>query len=195
MGAPMADVVGHRKGKSVKFIHNDLMQGAHFFRQVCVEKEKAGNRHGIAWDYIACLMFIAFAFEACMNVIGKMKVKDFNERAPFYKFDEVIAAIAVKADWSTRPYSSMKHAKEFRDTIAHGKPEYEEIDEKGDPRELEEKGSLAGEWQKMIEHKRVLECYEDLDVIWKEWLTAGKIDFMDTLSRIDVTVERIEGPV
>jgi hypothetical protein len=64
-----------------------------------------------------------------MNVIGKMKVRDFNERAPFYdKFDEVTAAIGVKADWSTRPYSSMKHAKEFRDTIAHGKPEYEEFD-------------------------------------------------------------------
>jgi hypothetical protein len=57
---------------------------------------------------------------------------------------------------------------------------------------LEEKGSLADEWQKMIEHKRVLECYEDLDVVWKEWLTAGKIGFMDTLSSIDVTVERIE---
>ena len=57
---------------------------------------------------------------------------------------------------------------------------------------MEEKGSLADEWQKMIEHKRVLECYEDLDVVWKEWLTAGKIGFMDTLSSIDVTVERIE---
>jgi hypothetical protein len=96
----MADVARHRKGKSVKFIHNDLMQGADFSSQVCVEKEKAGNRHGIAWDYIACLMFIAFAFEACMNVIGKMKVKDFNERARFYdKFDEVTAAIGAKADW------------------------------------------------------------------------------------------------
>ena len=171
------------------------MQGAEFFWQVCAAKEKAGNRYGIAWDYMACLMFVAFSFEACMNVIGAMKVKDFNERAKFYdKFDEVTAAIGVKADWSKRPYSSMKHAKEFRDTVAHGKPDYEKIDEKGDPRELEEKGSLAGEWQKMIEHTQVRECYEDQDQIWKEWLTTGKINLMDTLSSFDVTIERTEKP-
>jgi len=35
----------------------------------------------------------------------------------------------------------------------------------------------------------VLECYEDLDVVWKEWLTMGKIDFAHTLSSIDVTIE------
>lgn len=46
--------------------------------------------------------------------------------------------------------------------------------------------------EKMIEHKQVLECYDDLDLIWKEWLTAGKIDLMDTFTRVDVTVTRIE---
>jgi hypothetical protein len=189
----MAEDQGRRKGEAFKFIHNDLMQGAHFFRRVCVEKEKAGNRHGIAWDYTACMLFVAFGFEACINFIGDLKVQGWVEKQSFdKKIKQVSAALGVKPDWSKRPYSSMQYAKDFRDSVAHGKPVREKYDEEGKADDLEARIDLSHGWEKMIEHKQVLECYDDLDVIWKEWLKAGMIDITDTFTRADITVTRIE---
>ena len=189
----MAEAKGHRKGAAFKYIHNDLMQGAYFFRRIVVEKEKCGNRHGIAYDYTACMLFVAFAFEACINFIGDLKVKDWDEWANFYvKFKQVMEVLNLPIDWKKRPYSSMQHAKDFRDSIAHGKPVHEKYDEEGQFEDLEKKINLGGDWEKMIEHTQVLECYDDLDVIWKQWLEAGKIDIMDTLTHADVTVTRVE---
>src|SRR4051812_43997159 len=115
-GNAMAEAKNHRKGEAFKYIHNDLMQGAHFFRWICVEKEKAGNRHGIAWDYTACMLFIAFGFEACINFIGVLKVQGWVERQSFdKKIKQVTAVLGINPDWNKRPYSSMQHAKDFRD--------------------------------------------------------------------------------
>lgn len=125
----MADMVARRSGEQFINIHNDLMQAADHFKLAVEAKLKAGDRSGIAYDYMACLVMVAFAFEAQINFIGQEKIKQWNERENFHdKVKKVLAELKITPDWAKRPYSSMQYAKDFRDSLAHGKPVHKKFD-------------------------------------------------------------------
>jgi hypothetical protein len=106
------------------YIHNDLMNAADYLKRRIDERSKKGDRDGIGLDIMACLTIIAFSFEAQMNFLGFKLIQKWEERKPYlYKFQRVAKRLNVTVDYNSRPHSTVKELKEFRDTLAHGKPE------------------------------------------------------------------------
>ena len=59
-----------------------------------------------------------------MNFLGFKLIQKWEERKPYlYKFQRVAKRLNVTVDYNSRPHSTVKELKEFRDTLAHGKPE------------------------------------------------------------------------
>jgi len=87
------------------------------------ESSQSGQRDGIAFDYLACAVSIAFTNEAHINFFGMKCVKGFVERDPIdSKVATVFNALKMPIVWETRPLSSFRAMKNLRDTLAHGKP-------------------------------------------------------------------------
>jgi hypothetical protein len=194
-------IKARHKGEKRVFIHNDLWQGAHRFKEIAEENEKTKSREGAAFDRMACMIMLAFAFEASINVVGQKRAKNWNERARFKKkINRVLAALEIKADFSSRPYSSIELLKEFRDLVAHGKPiemEFNEVRELA--REEVEQGIdlLAGDWEKYCKLNVVLQTYDDIDAVWKELIEKSGLPITEitthgtrTLTLLELTDKR-----
>ena len=78
----------------------------------------------------------------------------------------------------------MKRLKDFRDTVAHGKPDEEEYDRvveiAADGRDA--RPDLTGKWQAICSTDSVFEIYADVEAIWKEMLGKSGISVFDTLT-------------
>jgi hypothetical protein len=63
------------------------------------------------------------------------------------------AHLGFAPDFSVRPYLNIAKLKDFRDTLAHGKPEDKFLDEEvvATAEELEEMGILHAEWEAYID--------------------------------------------
>ncbi len=79
----MSKIRVRHHGKSVSYIHNDLLNGAFHFRNVIHEKAKSDDRSGMAFDCLACLTMLAFAFEAHLNFYGEKMIDGWKERDKF----------------------------------------------------------------------------------------------------------------
>jgi hypothetical protein len=174
------------KEKKNIYIHNDISNAALHFKITIEDKLKAGDRTGTAFDYMACLVMTAFTFEAKVNFLGAKLIPGWKERQPFDdKVKEVLAHLKIASDWNKRPYSSIQSMKDFRDSIAHGKPieiQYDQTVEMPAD-ELERKIDLSGEWQKACSPEAVDAAYEDVEQIWKDLLTQAKLSVFDTMTR------------
>src|SRR5690349_10913852 len=94
------------------YVHNDLSNAAFHFKELIEKKLTAGDRVGIAYDYMACVLMLAFAFEAKINFLGSKLIDKWKERQPFNdKLDEVLATLKLDVDWTKRPWSSVKGLK------------------------------------------------------------------------------------
>lgn len=70
--------------------------------------------------------------------------------------------------------------------MAHGKPIKEKFDEvvEGDPSELDRRMvGLVGEWEQHCNPETVSIVFEDVEKLWKELITAAKLDIWDTMTR------------
>lgn len=178
-------------------IHNDISNTAHYLKTRIEEKEAAEDRQGIALDITACLVMLAFTFESRLNFIGEQKVADFKERRWFDKKVEIVLkALGLEPDFSVRPYSSIKELKNFRDTIAHGKPDTIEVDETVDfePGKNYDDFDLRGEWEAFLTVDFVRQCSDDIDHIWSEWIAAAEIELHQTLTYGEYSISLIEKP-
>ncbi len=52
------------KGKKNIYVHEHLSNAAYHFMEVIKTKIKDNEHEGIAFDYMACLIMLAFTFEA-----------------------------------------------------------------------------------------------------------------------------------
>ncbi|WP_350298129.1 DNA-processing protein DprA [Pseudomonas putida] len=185
----------HKSGKKKIHIHNDISSTAHHLKARIEEMEVAGNRHGIALDITACLVMLAFTFESRMNFIGEQKISGFKERRWFAKkLEDVLKVLGISPDFSVRPYSSIKQLKDFRDTIAHGKPDSIDIDEVVgyDPGSNYQDFDLRGDWEKFLTIDFMRQCSDDIDQIWKEWIATAGIELHQTLTYGEFSVTLIE---
>jgi len=185
----------HKSGKKKIHIHNDISNTAHHLKARIEEMEVAGNRHGIALDITACLVMLAFTFESRMNFIGEQKISGFKERRWFAKkLEDVLTVLGISPDFSVRPYSSIKQLKDFRDTIAHGKPDSIDIDEVVgyDPGSNYEDFDLRGDWEKFLTIDFMRQCSDDIDQIWKEWIATAGIELHQTLTYGEFSIALIE---
>jgi hypothetical protein len=89
-----------RKGHKNIYVHNDLSNAAHHFKEHIEAKLKAGDREGIAFKYMACLILLAFTFESKINFLGHKLISDWKERQPFNdKVSEVLDYLKLQRDW------------------------------------------------------------------------------------------------
>jgi DNA processing protein len=178
-------------------IHNDISNTAHHLKNRIEEMEAAGNKLGMALDITACLVMLAFTFESRLNFIGEQKVVDFKERRVIDKKVEIVLkALGLEPDFSVRPYSSIKELKNFRDTIAHGKPGTIEVDETVDfqPGTNYDDFDLRGEWEAFLTIDFMRQCSEDIDKIWSEWVATAEIELHQTLTYGEYSISLIEEP-
>lgn len=178
-------------------IHNDISNTAHHLKARIEEMEATGNRQGIALDITACLVMLAFTFESRLNFIGEQKVEDFKERRWFDKKVEIVLkALGLEPDFAVRPYSSIKELKNFRDTIAHGKPDTIEVDETVDfqPGTNYDDFDLRGEWEAFLTINFMRQCSDDIDQIWSEWVANAEIELHQTLTSGEYSISLIEEP-
>lgn len=178
-------------------IHNDISNTAHHLRARIEEMEARGDRQGIALDITACLVMLAFTFESRLNFIGEQKVEDFKERRWFDKKVEIVLkALGLEPDFAVRPYSSIKELKNFRDTIAHGKPDTIEVDETVDfqPGANYDDFDLRGEWEAFLTINFMRQCSDDIDQIWSEWVATAEIELHQTLTSGEYSISLIEEP-
>jgi hypothetical protein len=177
-------------------IHNDLGKAAFYFRTKVAEQEGAGNTDGLKFDMMAALTMTAFFIEASINYIGKDKIADWKERQPGNKkLREVTAALGISPDLSSRPWSVVKRLKDFRDTLAHGKPQNLKAAKKieGPVGMKIDHQLLQSDWMGELNVQSVIECYEDANAISVEMFAAAGIKAQDAVSHESVCI-RYEGP-
>jgi len=172
------------QGKKNIYIHNDLSNASFHFK-TSVEEKLKGDRTGIAFHCLACLVMTAFTFEAKINFLGAKLIKEWKERQPFDdKVKDVLAHLKIMPDWNKRPYSSITTLQEFRNSVAHGKPVEIQYDETVvvPADELDRRVDLSGEWQKACAPDAVAAAYDDVETIWKELLKQSKLSIFDTMT-------------
>src|SRR4051794_4731492 len=187
-------VVKIRKDMRI-YIHNDLMNAADFLKGKIDERSKKGDLDGLGLEIMACLTIIAFAFEAQMNFIGFKLIPNWEERKPYLlKFERVAKKLGVAIDYESRPHSTVKELKEFRDTLAHGKPKEVkgESDEIITREELERRDLLKAEWQECLTEEFLGRCYDDTESIWRQFLEKSEVSVIDTITSGERTVQVIE---
>jgi hypothetical protein len=193
----MTKIKIQKTAKKIVNIHNDISNTANHLKARIEEMEATGHRHGIALDITACLVMLAFTFESRLNFIGEQKMADFKERRWFdKKVETVLKALGLEPDFSVRPYSSIKELKNFRDTIAHGKPDTIEVDETVDfePGKNYDDFDLRGEWEAFLTVDFVRQCSDDIDQIWSEWIATAEIELHQTLTYGEYSISLIEKP-
>jgi hypothetical protein len=167
------------------YVHNDLSQSAFYFKELIENKLKDGNRSGIAYDYMACAVMIAFAFEANLNFMGYKLIKDWNE---WQNWDAKVYAVLKRLEmpivWAEGPLSSMRAMKDIRDSLAHGKP-LETTEERileVKPEDLDQANDLCAQWQKDCNHEAVFQAYKDMDDLWKEMIQKSGIPLFHAIT-------------
>jgi len=188
-----------QKSKTV-LVHNDLSQAATYFADIIGDKIKKGSRDAIMYDGMACALMVAFAFEAKLNFIGEYLVKngkltEWNDwQSVTKKRDKVFGALGIPVEAEKRPLSSMQKMKTLRDTLAHGKPAYGEIDEivVGTHEEIDRGADLLAGWEKDCTSDSVFEALADLDDLWKLMVEKSGANVWDTMTRGERSVTFIE---
>jgi hypothetical protein len=181
----MENVQARSQGKKYIYIHNDLSNAAFHFKTIIEDRLEKDDRVGITFDCMACLLMCAFSFEAYINFLGAKLLKNWDEWQRFdNKLQQVLKRLDIKSDQAKRPYSAIKRLNNFRNTIAHGKPDEEEYDKiveiAGDGSDA--RPDLTGDWVAMCDTNTVFEIYEDIDTIWKEFIAKSGLSVYDTLT-------------
>ncbi|WP_112099805.1 hypothetical protein [Mesorhizobium hawassense] len=177
------------------FIHNDLANAAFYFKQRISERLKNGDHEGVGLEMMACLTMIAFAVEAKFNFLGHRLVAKWDERAPYLdKVRRVTKHLGVAFDDKTRPYKSVRDLKDFRDTLAHGKPLELRTDKEivTTHEELEKRGYLTADWQKRLTEQFVNDAFDDMEAIWRDLLARSNLAIFDTLTSGGSSITFIE---
>lgn len=84
----------------------------------------------------------------------------------------------------SRPYKSIVDLKDFRDTLAHGKPKevLQEIEVITTHEELAARGHLSADWEKYLSEEFVFDAYQDVNLIWNDLLKRSGLEVFDTLT-------------
>jgi endonuclease-3 len=173
-----------RQKKNI-YIHNDLSNAADFFKRAIEEKTKNNERDGLGFYRMACALMLAFTFEAKINFLGHKLVLNWKEQQNFDdKVGQVLARLGINADWKVRPYSSIEGLRQFRNSIAHGKPVEITHDEtiQVPEEELDRRVDLSGTWEAACTLEKLIEASDDVDNIWKDLLKRSGLSVWDTLT-------------
>tara|TARA_R110000787_G_scaffold65861_6_gene148109 strand:+ start:22956 stop:23480 length:525 start_codon:yes stop_codon:yes gene_type:complete len=160
--------------------HNDLLNLAHYHRQIINDKLSNNNEEALALDCMSCLIAMAFSVEAFVNFIGKKRVKSWKERRPYnQKISDACEAVGLHFDKSQEPYTTLWKLKELRDDLAHGKPE--DFSTEAKTRE-ELRGVMSCSWDHHLTSEFVNHAFVMVKSFQKSALEGGKISLGETLT-------------
>ena len=139
---------------------------------------------------------LAFAFEASINFLGfKAYGENWGENRPYlHKVKRIARKLGVPINWESRPFSTIKELKRFRDTVAHGKP----VEIRGEKEvtitedELKRRNILKADWEKLLNEEFLHRCYNDTEEVWKSLFGASGLKLIDTITSGESTIEIIE---
>jgi hypothetical protein len=177
------------------YIHNTLQNAAWFLKEE-IERLIKENGDGIGLKIMACLVMIAFAFEAQVNFLGfKAYGENWGENRPYlHKVKRIARKLGVNLDLDSRPYLTVKELKQFRDTVAHGKPA--EIQGERNltltPEELGRRNILKADWEKSLTAEFLRRCYDDTEALWRTLFEASGLKLIDTITSGESKIEIIE---
>ena len=178
------------------FIHNDLSNIAYYYRNLIIKRTAKGDNKGITFDHMSCLMFSAFSFEAYLNFFGLKLVtnweQDKMESRRFRDKSELIFdALQLSYDWNKEPYKSVDELKNFRNTIAHGKPKVTSYDRivEVPQNEIERRYELTAEWEALCKHDSTLNIYENVEKVILLMRAASGIEPYEMLTNGTGSVE------
>ena len=149
------------------------------------ERLAKDDREGVGLEIIAGLTLLAFEVEARFNFLGAKLISNREERKPaILKVKRVCKRLGVAPDFSVRPYRSVEKLKDFRDTLAHGKPEEKVFDEEvvATAEDLATMGILRADWEAYIDYGFFQEAYGDVEQIWKDLLAKSGLTVLDTVT-------------
>jgi hypothetical protein len=130
-----------------------------------------------------------------MNFLGFKLIQNWEERKPYLlKFERVAKQVSVKVDYGSRPHSTVKELKDFRDTLAHGKPKEIKVEREDviTREELERRDLLKAEWQDSLTEEFLARAYDDMEDIWREFLERSGLSVIDTITSGERAVQVIE---
>ncbi len=144
---------------------------------------------GCLYQFMASLVFSAFAFEAGLNEIGERAIPFWNELEsikPIQKFKVLGGYLKLPIDMSRRPGQTITLLFKFRNTMAHGKMENLSgavATRKPDihPSEIP---SLKTFWEEFCTKEHAKEALEDIKKILESLRSAAGLPtkyFLETL--------------
>jgi len=125
------------------------------------------QQEGEFYSSNASLLYSAFTLEAFFNTIGatlKLNDEGFDRASPGDKLRIIAAKLEVKLDRRSRPYSSLTPLFTFRNAVAHGRQERQNIKQKVDPQwtALQMVKSLESEWERYCNKANARRAYDDV---------------------------------
>lgn len=160
--------------------HNDLLNLAHYHREVIATKAQSGNIDSLALDCTSCLIALAFAVEALLNFVGSRKVTDWDEMANSpAKVRKLSKALQLRISEDAFPFGAIWTLRRIRNDLAHGKPMIRAA-KSGNPAEL--KLAMSASWDAYLNPDAVESLYSEVRALRTELFKAAKIDLADSLT-------------
>ncbi|MBT3015118.1 MAG: hypothetical protein AB2672_13840 [Candidatus Thiodiazotropha endolucinida] len=133
------------------------------------------HKEGSYWQFMASLLFTAFTMEAYLNHIGSKLFKcwkDVENLSPPNKLKLICEMLKIDADYSKRPYQSIKLLFKFRNDVAHGKSVKIKSDKQiqyfDKDLDVIMKKPVSTSWERYSTEKNALMCREDIEKIIRE---------------------------
>jgi hypothetical protein len=165
MTAEKARLARVRKQRDVR-IHAELWHTSN-----CLLRTGQQSPNGSAHQFRASLIFRAFALEAFLNWLGPQIIphwKYLERLTPREKLDLVADIVQMKPDYGSRPWQIVKDLFDFRNALAHGKPENVESEGREDLNDILKSGQqdlVRTQWEHFVTEKNAIRAQEDVERI------------------------------
>ena len=157
----------------------DLWHGANVLEGQANEDPK-----GSMWKYMSSLILSAFAWEAFLNQLGELVIDDWRDIERKLNTKEKVKTLAKKigktVDLGRSPYHEIRELMEFRDQLAHPKPDNIKsvVSVFDEPEKIDELISERPEtdWEKLCTKPEVRRLRSCVEVAIVDLHTKAEID-------------------
>jgi|GEM_PF-5369093 len=148
--------------ESELYIHRSIGNAAFCMKERIEAREKSDDKSGLAHDYMATLLMIAYWMEAEVNFFTERVDRTVRDKFwdRFWFLDEKLK-LGYKKD--EPPLTRIEAVRDFRNELAHGKPNFPKdiIEIVATDDEVHERSSAAlkAEWEKQLHWDFLEESY------------------------------------
>lgn len=132
-------------------------------------------------QFMGSLVFTAFTLEAYLNWLGDKLFphwKYLQRLSPREKLEVISDQLKVAVDWGARPWQIVKHLFDFRNDIAHGKPENlatDRVESVGDDFDAKMGKADQTRWEAFCTRQNAKQAREDVAKMLETLHSAAKM--------------------